>query len=324
DGTFTDWTEGQGFAYGTQRAGRGVSPLDYDFDGDVDIFVSNYRLNANWFYQNDGDGTFNDVAWLNGLAGYEANGYYGHTIGSVWGDFDNDGDFDMLQSNLAHPRFYHFSDRTLLMLNNGSGVFENYAEAAGLHYRETHSNPTVADFDLDGSWDLFITATYNGRFSEMYLNNGDATFEQVNYESGAIIHNGWGSAASDFDQDGDVDLVASNLYRNDGAAFGSWLQVRTLGGETGFGTVNAAGIGAIVKVTASDLELLSHTAGGSGTGCQDSQFLTFGLGAETTVDQIDVYYPGGTSVTVDGPIVANQRVWIQADGTVTYGWAPPM
>jgi hypothetical protein len=121
-----------------------------------------------------------------------------------------------------------------------------------------------------------------------------------------------------------VDLVAYDLFRNDTAAFGSWLQVRTLGGETGFGTVNAAGIGAIVRVTAGDLELLSHTAGGSGTGCQDSQFLTFGLGSEITVDQIEVYYPGGATVTVSGPIDANQRVWIQADGTVTYGWNPPM
>jgi len=324
DGTFTDWTEGHGFAFGTQRAGRGVSPLDFDFDGDVDIFVSNYRLNANWFYENLGDGDFSDVAWLDGLAGYEASGYYGHTIGAAWGDFDNDGDFDLLESNLAHPRFYHFSDKTLLMLNDGSGNFEDNAAAAGIHYRETHSNPTVADFDLDGSWDLFITAVYDGRFSEMYLNDGTGNFQQVNYESGAIIHNGWGSAASDYDQDGDVDLVAYDLFRNDSAAIGSWLQVRTLGGETGYGTVNAAGIGAVVRVTAGDLELLSHTSGGSGTGCQDSLFLTFGLGTELEVYQIEVYYPGGATVTVDGPIAANQRVWIQADGTVTYGWTPPM
>jgi hypothetical protein len=323
DGTFSDWTAGHGFAHLTQRASRGVSPLDYDLDGDVDVFVSNYRLHANWFFQNNGDGTFTDIAVASGLAGYMASGYYGHTIGSVWVDVENDGDFDLIESNLAHPRFYDFSDQLLVMINDGFGAFADDADAAGIHYRETHSNPTVADFDLDGDWDLFVTAIYDGRFSEMYSNDGDGTFTQVNYESGAIVHNGWGSAASDYDQDGDVDLVAYDLFRNDSAAFGSWLQVRTLGGAGVSGTVNAAGIGAIVRVTAGGTELLSHTSGGSGTGCQDSMYLTFGLGSALTVDEIEVFYPGGTTVAVTGPIDANQRVWIEADGTVTYGWTPP-
>ncbi|HUT79210.1 MAG TPA: VCBS repeat-containing protein, partial [Polyangia bacterium] len=153
DGTFTDGTEEHGFLWATARAGRGVSPADCDRDGDVDIFVSNYRLDPNFLFINEGDGTVYEWAEFAGLAGENVNGSFGHTIGAAWADFDGDGDFDVVQANLAHPRYYHFSDKTMVLMNDGAG---NFAEtAAGIWYRETHSNPTVADFDNDGDWDVF-------------------------------------------------------------------------------------------------------------------------------------------------------------------------
>lgn len=324
DGTFVEWGEDHGFSP-NHHAGRGVSPADYDQDGDVDIFVSNYRLDPNFLYRNDGDGTVYYAGPDSHLSGDGSWSAFGHTIGAAWIDADNDADFDMLLSNLAHPRFYEFSDRTQLMINDGTGVFTDTAAEAGIIYRETHSNPTVQDFDNDGDWDIFITCVYDGRFSEMYLNEGDATFDQVNYESGAIVYNGWGSAASDYDRDGDVDLVAYTLFDNETAAAGNnWLQVRTLGGASAEGLVNAAGIGAVVTVTVGGVPHLGHTSGGSGTGCQDTAFLVFGLGAAASADSIEVLYPGGAVVTVAGPVAANQRVWIRADGTVTYGFAHPL
>jgi hypothetical protein len=324
DGTFVEWGTDHGFTY-VAHAGRGVSPADYDQDGDVDIFVSNYRLDPNFLYVNDGDGTVTNAGATSHLAGDGGSNAYGHTIGAAWIDADHDGDFDMLLSNLAHARYYDFSDRTQLMINNGSGVFTDTAAEAGIIYRETHSNPTVQDFDNDGDQDIFITCVYDGRFSEMYFNNGDATFDQVNYETGAIAYNGWGSAASDYDRDGDVDLVAYTLFDNATAAEGNnWIQVRTLGGMSEAGLVNAAGLGAVVTVTVDGEPHLGHTSGGSGTGCQDTAYLVFGLGAADTVDSIEVLYPGGAVVTVAGPVAANQRVWIEADGTVTYGFDYPI
>ncbi|MFO8073227.1 MAG: CRTAC1 family protein [Polyangia bacterium] len=317
DGTFTEWTDDHGFAWATMHAGRGVSPADFDLDGDVDLLVSNYRLDPNFMFVNQGDGTVSDLAEFNGLAGENVSGSYGHTIGSVWLDLENDGDFDLFQANLAHPRFYHFSDLSRVMVNDGQGDFTDNREAAGIFYRETHSNPTSADFDNDGDADLFITCVYEGRFSEMYLNDGGGVFQQVNYQSGAVVHGGWGSAAADYDGDGDVDLVAGELLRNDTAAGDNhWLQVRALGGESSAGTVNAAGIGSVVRVTAGGSTAMQQTSGGSGTGCQDSQVLHFGLGSATEADAIDVIYPGGATVHVDGPIAADQRVWISADGSV--------
>ncbi|HUT76108.1 MAG TPA: ASPIC/UnbV domain-containing protein, partial [Polyangia bacterium] len=128
----------------------------------------------------------------------------------------------------------------------------------------------------------------------------------------------------DYDNDGDVDLVAYDLFRNDTAAAGNhWLQVRALGGGSDAGTVNAAGLGAVIRVQAGSRQLLGHVSGGSGTGCQDSQVLHFGLGDATGADSIEVLYPGGAVVTIAGPIAADQRVWIRAEGEVGYGFAPP-
>ncbi|MBN1944032.1 MAG: CRTAC1 family protein [Bradymonadales bacterium] len=323
DGTFVSWDQDHGFSP-NRFAGRGASPIDADRDGDVDLLVSNYRLHPNFYFENQGAGQFVERARALNLAGqlilFQLHPYYGHTIGSAWLDLDLDGDWDIIEANLAHPRFYHFSDRTMLLINDGTGHFVDHCEAAGLHYRETHSNPTVLDFDLDGYPDLFVTAVYDGRFSELYRNNGDSTFTQVNYPAGAVIHNGWGSATSDLDNDGDPDLVAYHLFVNETASGDHhWLQVRALGGIT----ANYAGIGAQVEVEAGGLTRLGHVNGGTGTGCQDSLFLVFGLGDNTQVDEVRVTYPGGSSVTVAGPIAADQRLWIWEDGTVGTGWAPP-
>ncbi len=317
DGTFSDWSD-HGVSASLQ-AGRGVSPNDVNQDGLMDMFVSNYRLDMNFMYENLGEGEIYDRALAWGLAGQWNSGSYGHTIGSVWSDFDNDGDWDIVQSNLAHPRYYSFSNKTMILRNDGDQAFEDIAVEAGMHYRETHSNVTSQDFDSDGDWDLFFTCVYEGRFSELYFNDGDSTFTQVNYPSGAIITNGWGSAAADYDNDGDMDLLAYDLFRNDTAAAGNhWLQVRAHGGVT----ANWSALGARVEVDAGGQTVMNQVSGGSGTGCQDSATQHFGLGAATVVDEVRVIYPGGASVTVDGPIDADQRVWVYEDGTVTYGWAP--
>jgi hypothetical protein len=165
DGTFTDWTETSKIAQ-INHAGRGATTGDYDQDGDIDVFVSNYRLDPNFFYRNEGNGELRDVALQNGTKGTAVAGAFGHTIGSVFGDVDNDGDFDMVHANLAHPFFYWFSDTSQILINNGEGRFTNEGVERGLYYRETHSNPTLFDADNDGDLDLFITAVYSSRDSD--------------------------------------------------------------------------------------------------------------------------------------------------------------
>ena len=81
---------------------RGVSACDFDQDGDLDVYVSNYRLQPNILWQNDGKGKLTDIT---GAFGALANGPGfggGHSIGAAWGDFDNDGNIDLFAGNFAH------------------------------------------------------------------------------------------------------------------------------------------------------------------------------------------------------------------------------
>ncbi len=298
------------------HAGRGATPADFDIDGDVDLLVSNYRLDPNLFYVND-RGELEDEARLRGVQGTAQQGAYGHTIGSVFGDIDGDADFDLIQANLAHPFFYHFSDKTAVLINDGYGVFTDEAADRGIYYRETHSNPTLFDADDDGDLDLFITSVYVGRDSDFYENDGAGNFTLRNYESGLVVQNGWGSAAADVDNDGDVDLVAYDLFENVGPPDGHWVQVRAVGVGT-----NTSAIGAVVEVEAGGSVQVRQVSGGSGTGCQDSMYLHFGLGERDRVDAVRVHFPYGDTVEVRDPD-ADARLWVYSDGESGQGWAPP-
>lgn len=326
DGTFTDWSAQYGFS-SLRTPSRCTAPVDHDRDGDVDLFVGNYRLVANLFFQNDGAGSVTEIGHDHGLAGVETGSYYGHTIGAAWGDIDADGDFDLVAANLAHPRFFDFSNKTQVLLNAGAGSYEDLAgdwaepvSGAGLRYQETHSVPLLADFDADGTLDLVITCVYDGRPTDFYWGLGDGTFQLDSYHAGITTENGWGVAASDYDHDGDVDLFATGLFDNRLAAAdqGHFLAVRVVGT-----TANRAAIGATVAVDVGAVTLLRHVQGGTGKGGQDSLSLHFGLGVQGSVDAIRVTFPGGATVTYSGPIDADQQVWIRQDGSLVPGWAPP-
>ena len=332
DGTFEEWTAKKGFSNDTETASRGAAPVDFDNDGDVDLFVLTYRLQKNIFFINNGDGTVSDKGDDLGFAGnprfFAGKYYYGHTIGAAWGDLDNDGDFDLVAANLAHPRFFHFSDRTQILINDGKGKLVDksglwkkpYGNPSGLRYQETHSVPVLGDFDNDGILDLAITAIYDGRPTDFYWGQGDGTFKLDVHSTGIQTKNGWGVSAADYDNDGDLDLYATGLWVNKRQAASSarWLQVRAVGGKKS----NRAAIGATVRIKVGSKSYMRHVQGGTGKGCQDSMYLHFGLGSATSVDQISVAFPGAGSVTYKGPFKADQRVWVYEDGKVFKGWAP--
>jgi hypothetical protein len=308
-GYFADVTKKAGIIppYGIDLAGRGVNWGDFNNDGYQDCYVSNYRLCENFLWINNHDSTFTNLAAQLGVAGEEVNGWYGHTIGSEWGDYDNDGDLDLFCANLAHPRYIEFSNRSMLYESSLgpssaspsslvarassllSSVFRDVRATVGIRYEETHSDPAWADVDNDGDLDLYITSIYEGRRSFLYLNPlrssipspsppGPSSFSEVTWLSGTRVFNGWGCAFADFDNDGDQDLVvgsgsAVKLFRNDTKSGNNWLEVRVTGKK-----FNRAGIGARVIVTQGESRQIREVEGGKGTTSQNSLVQHFGLG----------------------------------------------
>jgi len=334
DGTFTEWMGLNGF-FGPDNgwySGRGANPLDYDFDGDIDIMVNNYHLHGNLFYENNGDGTVTERAAEIGLQGHgDFFGmaiHYGHSCGVTWGDMDGDGDWDMVVASLAHPRFYNFSDKTQVLINDGAGKFTDIQGdwsypmgQAGIRYQEGHYVPVLADIDQDGVLDLAISSEYNGRPTDFLWGQGDGTFVLDSYHAGIKLPTGNCMAVSDIDHDGDLDMgTRAAIWRNElGAeAQGNWLQMRPIGNAA----TNRSAIGATVRVFAGDNMYLRYVNGGTGQGCQDSLYLHVGLGDVATIDFIEVDFPYTTTVSYPGPFDAGQRLWLYEDGEVHAGWAP--
>ena len=306
DGTFSDVSEEAGVRGLPEQCGRGVAWADYDEDGDLDLYVTNYRLDFNFFWRNNGDGTFENISGSNGTAGELIGSSYGHSIGASWSDVDLDGDWDLFVANLAHPRFIEFSDKSMLYLSSGAPdyVFEEHRQAAGIPYSETHSDPAWGDYDNDGLEDLFLTDIYVGYKAFLYRNDGDAQFTDVTYPSGIDLTNGWGCAWADYDNDGKIDLVSRSLWRNQAPNMNHWLKIRLRGVAS-----NSAAIGAVVEVTAAGRTMKRQVEGGKGTGNQNSLTLHFGLGDAQRADLISIYWPSG---------LQEEYPNVDADQTVTY------
>ncbi len=310
DETFRDVTKEAGLVTLEKMNGRGVNWGDYNNDGLLDIFVSNYRLDPNFLWRNNGDGTFTNVAEEQGVEGKQKKRNYGHTIGSEWGDYDHDGDLDLFSANLAHPRYIGYSDKSMLLENSGPPHyrFKERTQEAGIRYQETHSDPSFADYDNDGDLDLFITAIYPKGKSVLYRNNGHGKFEDVTWLAGARVTNGWGSAFTDFDRDGDLDLVVGSddgirLFANDGNP-NNWLHVKVVGNRC-----NRDGIGSRVTVRSHDLEQIREVQGGKGTGTQHSLPVEFGLGGDDGPVDLEVRNSCGQVIKRMG-VTPNQMVTV--------------
>ncbi|NQV17409.1 MAG: VCBS repeat-containing protein [Armatimonadetes bacterium] len=274
-----------------KRAGRGVNFGDFDNDGDLDIFVSNYRLQENFLWVNDGNGKFQNKARELGVSGVEVEGWWGHTIGSGWADVDNDGDLDLITANLAHPRYIDFSNTTKLYLNSGAPdwKFTDVRRNSGIRFEETHSEPAWGDLNNDGFLDLYINCIYEGRRSFLYMNNQDETFREVTFLAGVRHFNGWGVAFADFDNDGDLDILAAGgtiqLFRNDTPNTGNWLEVEVKSKN------HSDGIGARLTLSNDKISLIREIQGGKGTTNQHALVQHFGLGEYEPPFNLEIRFP---------------------------------
>ena len=284
---------------------RGVTSCDFDEDGDMDIYVSDYAQVPNTLWQNNGSGSFADVAGIFNVAGNPtpvspANFAYGHSIGSAWGDLDSDGDFDLFVGNLNHHDSRR-SDDSKFYRNNGPGSswhFTDVSNTAGLVWQESYASPALADYDNDGFLDMYLTALYSGDNSVLYHNNGDWTFTDVTASTG-LSGVGVTSAAAwgDFNNDGNMDLATGNrVYINSGSNM-HWLKVRLRNTNSSI-AINRLAIGAQARIILDDGRVVTRQVeSGTGEGNQNELALHFGLGDQITPVDVEVFWPLGPNGT---------------------------
>ena len=303
---------------------RSVISCDFDRDGDQDILLADHLMQASVLYLNDGSGHFTDVASARGVAGNadEPAGWAdGHTIGSAWGDLDNDGYFDLFVGSFSHSSPYSGRSRFLKNLGPAGGyVFEDKSASAGLAWQESYATPALGDYDNDGDLDLFLTTAYAGDHPVLYRNDGNWTFTDVTAAEGlAGLGSTHQAAWADIDNDGDLDLSTDGkIFVNNESDTGAnhWLKVKLAGDGS---TVNAAAIGAEVRIDLGGGTILTRQIeGGTGEGNQNDLVLHFGLGSETGPVDLDITF-GGQSFRVAGVGVDQIAACSLPDGAASDG-----
>jgi hypothetical protein len=282
----------------------GVAALDVDGDGDLDLYVAN-DSNPNYLYRNEGNGTFKEVGLWSGVA-LDAGGAAQAGMGVAAGDVDNDGDPDLLVTNFAQ-------DASTLYRNEGNCLFTDVSEAAGVKaptYRPLSWGVVLEDLDLDGDLDAYIAnghiypqadknreaMTSYAQTNLLLMNRGDGRFTDASRDAGpglAVTRSSRGVAAGDIDNDGDIDLVVSNIDApptilvNETARRGRWL------------TVDAPGARKVTVEAGGRRWTRVAVAGGSFCSACDPRF-HFGLGDVKSIDRVTVTWPDGKEQAVDG------------------------
>jgi len=253
---FTDVTKEAGV--GDTGHGLAVAAGDYDNDGDLDIYISNFGLNV--LYRNNGDSKFTDVTKEAGVDnGFQAG------AGTCFLDMDKDGDLDLYVSNYVEftyenhvqgrirgfpnyvgPTTYSFPPDSLYR-NNGDGTFTDVSGVSGIsEHRGSGMGMVCGDYDNDGDTDIFVANDIAENF--LFQNDGTGKFEQVGLMAGVACDlNGkemgsMGVDCGDYDNDGLLDFYvtsfqeqSASLYKNLGGGF---FEDVTLVTGAGAGTIN--------------------------------------------------------------------------------------
>ena len=354
--------------------GLGVAVSDFNRDGWPDIYVSNDFFERDYLYLNNRDGTFTEaLERAMPIISYAS-------MGLDAADVDDDGqpdlyvvdmlpeddyrlktttsfeDWGTYEANVANG-YHHQVTRNMLQLNNGNGSFSEIGQMAGVARTDWSWSALIADYDLDGRKDIYVTngiardvtsqdyVTFLAKDETMraamrgdrvdflklvaamdstplpnyaFRNRGDLTFSNESVAWGLATPGfSSGAAYGDLDGDGALDLVVNNV---DAEAFVYRNNVRTVSPANHYLQVQLTGQGVGAEVTVWHGAALSFQELQPSRGFQSSvdNVLTFGVGAADSVDSVRVDWPGGRSTTVRH-VATNQRLTLRESDAHTGG-----
>jgi len=289
---------------------RGVTACDFNQSHRTSVYVSNYRLQANQLFINDGGETFTDRASQYNVVATSPGFEGGHSIGACWGDFDSDGYFDLFAGNFAHVDDRGDQPKSRFLRNKGpqsAYCFEDMG-TCGVFYQESYASPAAGDYDNDGYLDLFFTTVYGtasfNRQNFPVLFHNDKRFKFSDATRSAGVDNlppTYQAAWADFNHDGCLDLVAGGkLFENTGGTGNSWIEVHLVGDGH---HVNCSAIGAQVRIRLSDKTVTRQVEAGTGEGNQNDLTIHFGLGNKKGHVILLITWPDGKLQAIRGVAV---------------------
>lgn len=261
--------------------------VDYDNDGDSDLFIAKCRgggsvAAVDELHRNNGDGTFTNVASSANLADSH------QSWSSAWADFDNDGDMDAMIGA---------SSGTHKLMRNNDGVFSNIVNGSGLI--GTSQEHVAHDFNNDGYVDILSGGN-------MYQNNGNMTFTN----KANVTKNG---PVGDFNNDGFLDIQTDGIIHMGHDNGNKWIKIHLKGI-----TSNSNGIGARVELYGTWGKQIRDVRSGDGFEFMSSLNTHFGIGTATAIEKVVIKWPSGIVDTVYNPAV-KQSLLITEGSTLSVG-----
>jgi hypothetical protein len=268
--------------------------IDYDNDGDQDLFIAKCRGGSgtakfNELHKNNGDGTFTDVSVAANL--YDPV----QTWSSAWADYDNDGYLDVVIGASSTTDGTH-----KFMRNNGDSTFSDITTGSGWDTNTSTNIEHVAhDFDNDGFVDVL------GGGNKIMFNLGNGTFVPQIYPSISV------GAIGDLNDDGFLDFLNGNTIRFAVPNANNWVKVCLQGIES-----NSNGIGARVEIYGAWGKQIRDIHSGDGFKYMSSLNAHFGIGTATAITQIIIRWPSGIVDTINNPAI-NTRINVVESATLT-------